>query len=43
MRPRAELGKQPLERICFSVDSFGDEQDRLALPALLERRRSKES
>ena len=38
MSPRAELGKRPLERICFSVDSFDeDEQDRLALPALLER------
>ena len=37
MSPRAERGEQPLEGI-YSVDSFDeDEQDRLALPALLER------
>jgi hypothetical protein len=37
LSPRAERGKRPLGRICFSVDSFDeDEQDRLALPALLE-------
>jgi len=38
LSPRAERGKRPLERICSSVDSFDeDEQDRLVLPALLER------
>ena len=37
MSPRAERGKRPLEWICFTLDSFDeDEQDRLALPALLE-------
>jgi hypothetical protein len=36
LSPRAERGEQPLEGI-YSVDSFDkDEQDRLALPALLE-------
>jgi hypothetical protein len=34
----AERGKRPREWICFSVDSFDeDEQDRLALRALIER------
>jgi hypothetical protein len=38
LSPRAERGNRPLERLCSSVDSFDDdEQDRLALPALLER------
>ena len=38
MSPMAERGKRPLEWICFSVDSFDeDEQDRLALRALIER------
>ena len=38
MSPRAERGNRPFERLCSSVDSFDeDDQDRLALPALLER------
>jgi hypothetical protein len=39
LSPGAELGKRPLERSCFLDYSFDeDEQDRPALPALLERR-----
>jgi hypothetical protein len=38
LSPRAERCKRPLERICSSVDSFDeDDQDRLVLPALLEK------